>query len=293
MMQPSTAASTEGVAQPAWQRWCLRLGKLVFTIAIALQLVQLFWLLVAPAPVVLPTPTQGSGAGQNIAQVAGTSDYHLFGEAGAEPVEPVKQTVDAPDTKLRLELLGVTVASQEQGSGAIIAPKNGDGEFYRLGDRIQGRTKLAGVYADKVILDTNGKLETLKFEEHNRRGVSARTVSRPSAPSVSLRERFREVRSPSDFLQMTTDAASQDPESAIRQLGLQSNGPGQGYQVQSGSMLTALNLRPGDIVLSVNGQRLGDASADQMILQQVQDSGQARIEVQRGNQRFVVNHSLN
>lgn len=293
MMQSTAAVTTDGNAQAPWQRWLLRLGKLTCTLVIAVQLADLVWLIIAPTPVVLPPPAQGSADASSSQQVAGTASYHLFGEPGAEPVTPVQQTVDAPDTKLRLELLGVTVASQDQGSGAIIAPQNGEGEFYRLGDRIQGRTKLAGVQTDKVILDTNGKLETLKFEEQNRRGVSARAVARPEPSTLSLRERFRDVRSPSDFLEMTTDAAAQDPQAAIRQLGLLSNGPGQGYQVQSGSMLSALNLRPGDIVLSVNGQRLGDASADQMILQQVRDSGQARIEVQRGNQRFVVNHSLN
>ncbi|ASP37394.1 hypothetical protein CHH28_01275 [Bacterioplanes sanyensis] len=293
MMQSTAAVTTDGAGQPGWQRWLLRLGKITFTLAIAVQLADVAWMLVAPQPVVLPAPAQGTADQGSSGQVAGTADYHFFGEAGAEPVTPVQQTVDAPDTKLRLELLGVTVASQDQGSGAIIAPKNGAGEFYRVGDRIQGRTQLAAVYKERVILDTNGKLETLKFEEHSRRGVSARAVTPPPSRSVSLRDRFREVRSPSDFLEMTTDAAAQDPQGAIRELGLRSNGPGQGYQVQSGSMLSALNLRPGDIVLSVNGQRLGDASADQMVLQQVRDSGQARIEVQRGNQRFTVNHSLN
>jgi len=49
---------------------------------------------------------------------------------------------------------------------------------------------------------------------------------------------------------------------------------------------------PGDIVLSVNGQRLGDLETDKAILEQVGTTGNARIEVQRGNNRFVVNHKL-
>ena len=52
-------------------------------------------------------------------------------------------------------------------------------------------------------------------------------------------------------------------------------------------------LQPGDIVLSVNGQGLGDPGVDQQLLQQMSNESQVRIEVQRGNSRFVVNHSLN
>jgi len=57
-------------------------------------------------------------------------------------------------------------------------------------------------------------------------------------------------------------------------------------------MLTQVGLQPGDVILSVNGQTLGNMSDDQMLLDQVTASGQARLEIQRGNRRFVVNHSL-
>jgi general secretion pathway protein C len=57
-------------------------------------------------------------------------------------------------------------------------------------------------------------------------------------------------------------------------------------------MLTQLGLQPGDVILSVNGQTLGNIDDDQNLLGQVTDSGQARLEIQRGNRRFVVNHTI-
>ena len=57
-------------------------------------------------------------------------------------------------------------------------------------------------------------------------------------------------------------------------------------------MLTQLGLQPGDVILSVNGQTLGNLNDDQMLLEQVTNSGQARLEIQRGNRRFVVNHTI-
>lgn len=283
---------------PMWQKPVLISGKIALTLLLAWQSAHLTWQVVAPEPLVLRAPSKASGP-QNDAIGPVLAQYHLFGEASAEPVATVSKEVEAPDTRLRLELLGVTKASRQEVSSAIIAPKGGEGEFYRVGDTVQGRTRLAGVYDDKVILDTNGKLETLKFEEVSSSGVEARSVSskpadndNPRAGNGSLRDRFKGVRNPTEFMNMVTEEASNDPEGALTEMGLKAIGPGEGYEVQAGSVLSALQLQPGDIVLSVNGQALGDPSSDQQILQQVGSEGNARIEVQRGNSRFVVNHSL-
>ncbi|MCD8523121.1 MAG: PDZ domain-containing protein [Saccharospirillaceae bacterium] len=279
----------------SWQRWTLVLGKTALTVLLSWQLAHLTWLIVAPEPLLLKAPSQARGEPQGGA-LAGTGQYHLFGDVAAQPVETVTKEVDAPDTRLRLQLLGVTRSTSNEASSAIIAPKGGQGEFYRIGDAVQGRTRLAGVYDDKVILDTNGKLETLKFDEESSAGISAKAVEAPRADvraSGSLRERFKQVRNPGDFMSVVTDEVASDAEGAMREMGLEAIGSGQGYRVQPGSMLTALQMQPGDIVLSVNGQALGDPQSDQQLLQQVSSEGNARIEVQRGNSRFVVNHKLN
>ncbi len=84
-----------------------------------------------------------------------------------------------------------------------------------------------------------------------------------------------------------------NPAGALKQMGLEVAGNGSGYKVSnSGSMLTQLGLQPGDVILSVNGQTLGNLDDDQMLLEQVTNSGQARLEIQRGNRRFVVNHTI-
>lgn len=278
-----------------WQKLALLLGKWLFTILLATQLAALVWMIVAPEPLTLMAPTQGSGSTQ-ASGIRGTGQYHLFGIATNEPVKVQTKVVDAPVTRLRLRLLGINKSSVAEQSSAIIAPQSGAGDFYRIGDTIQGRTKLAGVDHDKVVLDTNGKLETLKFEEAKRSGINARSVAAPKVPvrkGGSLRERFGKIRSASEFMSLATEEMSQNPRAALNELGLQSAGSGQGYRVQSGSMLTRLQLKAGDIVLSVNGQRLGDIEVDKVLLEQLATSGNARIEVQRGNNRFVVNHKLN
>lgn len=293
----STALSEQQLPLLPWQQRTLQLSKVVFTLLLAVLLAFLSWRIIAPEPLLLAAASKSSSNKITNNNSFNTAQYHLFGIAGEEPVAEVTEDIHAPDTSLRLELLGATKASKKEASTAIIAPKGKEGEFYRIGDVVQNNTKLAAVYENRVILDTNGKLETLKFDEEERAGINARVVQAPAVEKKqtnagSLRGRFREVKNPSEFMSVITEEVAADPEGALNELGLETNTQGSGYRVMPGSMLMALQLQPGDIVLSVNGQALGDPQADQELLQQVNTEGSARIEVQRGNNRFVVNHSL-
>jgi general secretion pathway protein C len=278
-----------------WQRLSLIAGKLVFSILLASQLATFTWMIISPKTLVLAEPTRAKGAA-NIAEGQSIADWHVFGDAAVEVVAIPKE-VDAPKTRLRLELLGVMAASKAENSSAIIAPKGGAGENYRIGEVVQGRTKLAAVHQDKVILDSNGKLETLKFDLT--RGQNIRKSSKPtpsqkkSQSRGNLKERFKKVRSASDAVSMLREEVANNPVGALKQLGLETSANGSGYKVSnSGSMLTQLGLQPGDTILSVNGQALGNLDDDQLLLEQVTSSGQARLEIQRGNRRFVVNHTI-
>ncbi|MEC9255746.1 MAG: type II secretion system protein N [Pseudomonadota bacterium] len=287
----------QAVELAPWQKWVKRLAYVSLTLLTAWLLATIFWMVLAPEPITLKAPVAGKSASQAAPQVS-TAQYHLFGEVGAEPVVAV-QEVDAPDTRLRLELLGVMQSSVAEMSSAIIAQKGGKGDFHRVGDVVQGRTKLAGVYPDKVILDTAGKLETLKFEEFSNRGVGV--SAQAPAPTdrevreervTELRDRFSRIRRPSDFMGIASEAATESPEAVIEGLGLESVGVGEGYRVDNSSILLKAGMKPGDVLLSINGQQLGDASSDQALLDQVMQEGRAQIEVQRGNSRFMINQSF-
>lgn len=278
-----------------WQRLALILGKLTFTVLISSQLAVFTWMFLAPSTLVLSEPTRAKGVAV-VAQNDSIADMHIFGDATVAVVEVPKE-LDAPTTRLRLALLGVMAASIAENSSAIIAPKGGAGKNYRIGDVVQGRTKLAAVQQDQVILDSNGKLEALKFELAGKQGIQQSSKPTPAQKRAQTRgtfkERFSSIRTPADAVQLLKDEVSNDPAGALRKMGLETSGNGSGYKVSSsGSMLTQLGLRPGDIILSVNGQALGNLEDDQVLLEEVTNSGQARLEIQRGNGRFVVNHTI-
>lgn len=297
------------IAQPLWQKWTLVMGKIALTLLLSWQLAVIVWQLVAPAPLLLPAPSKGTGQSERL-EIRDTAGYHLFGEASDEEVVvDVPKEVEAPDTRLKLKLLGVTVGDPQQESSAIIAPSGRPGDFYRIGDTVQGRTRLSAVYKDKVILDTSGRLETLKFDESIGKGSSVERTSKSASQSSrsnqrrsehksaqkksgSLLKKFKSVKSATEFVDLATEEIGDDPQAAMRKMGLVAVGSGQGYRVSPGSPLRQFQLKPGDIVLSVNSQPLGDPSADHQLLQDIQSANSVRIEVQRGNNRFTVNHRL-
>jgi general secretion pathway protein C len=278
-----------------WQRLALIFGKLTFTVLISSQLAIFTWMILSPSTLVLSEPSRAKGAAM-VAQNQSIADMHLFGDAAVAVID-VPKDVNAPKTRLRLELLGVMAASIAENSSAIIAPKGGAGENYRIGDVVQGRTKLAAVQQDQVILDSNGKLEALKFDLAREQGIQQSgkptRAQRRAQSAGSLKERFKQVRNAADAVNLLRDEVAINPAGALKQLGLVTSENGSGYRVSSsGSMLTQLGLEPGDVILSVNGQTLGNLEDDQMLLEQVTNSGQARLEIQRGNRRFVVNHTI-
>jgi general secretion pathway protein C len=278
-----------------WQRLTLILGKLTFTVLISSQLAVFTWMMLAPSTLVLSEPSRSQGAAV-VAQNQSIADVHIFGDAAVKLVE-VPRDVNAPKTRLRLELLGVIAASIAENSSAIIAPKGGVGENYRIGDAVQGRTTLAAVQQDQVILDSNGKLEALKFDLARQQGfqpsANPTPAQRRAQSGGTLKERFKEVRTAADAMGLLRSEVNNNPAGALKQMGLETTENGSGYKVSSsGSMLTQLGLQPGDVILSVNGQTLGNFEDDQMLLEQVANSGQARLEIQRGNRRFVVNHTI-
>lgn len=296
-MTSITAATPE--LKP-WQRRTLLIGRLLLTLIFAILLARLVWLVIAPAPLILPEPDNAGGNRHSGVQVS-AAPYHVFGEVGEAPVIVQKKVNDAPETKLRLVLLGATHATDPKESGAIIARPGSAGEFYRVGDIVQGRTKLADVYKDRVILDTSGKLETLKFEDDDKSTAPmARQVGRSPAPSSrndddriqSMTEQFSQIRRPSDFVTMAGQLAQESPELLIRSLGIESVGVGEGYSITGNSVLLKAGMQPGDKILSINSQPLGDTQSDQMLFEQVMNDGRARIEVQRGNKRFTINQNF-
>lgn len=274
-------------------------AKWVLSLCVAYQLAVLTWLIIDQPVVVLPEAVQGQANVANMPQSYGLAQLDIFGSPAQTPLAP-QQEIDAPKTRLRLLLMGVFVAADKTQSSAIIAEQGRDGEFFKIGDRVQGRALLSQVYEDKVILDNSGKFETLTFEESQKalKGITAN--ARKPTPSVSsksparnkaqFKRALRGVRTAEQFVGFAKEQL-EDPQQAMENLGLQATGDGY-VLTPSSSMLMSIGMKPGDKLISVNGHQLGDPAQDKLIIDEVYASGSARIVIERGSRRMTINHAF-
>lgn len=259
----------------------------------------------------LPSVAQSAPVEQVTISPAGRHDpadaaqWTLFGDATAVP--GAGDAESAPVTTLQLQLLGVFSVANEKLAGAVIAERGGAGELYRIGAAVPGGATLERVEPDRVLLRRRGQLETLRFEQLAAGGGAASPTPGPSSmlsgfrnvrdrlgqPDLDRDEEVETGRSPRAMVDSLASSLQEDPEAAIAEFGLQ-KASGGGYEVtdKSPQSLRNLGLRSGDVVLSVNGQGLGDPAEDAALVEQVRGSGEARIEIRRGSQVFTVSHPL-
>jgi general secretion pathway protein C len=206
------------------------------------------------------------------------------------------------ETRLPLELLGVFVADEEADSAAIIAQKGKAGLLYVVGEKVPGNAELLEVHADHIVLRRAGNRETLRFPQVASSEPVAVPTSRP-APGAdtaipTMQPAAEAAETPRDFVASYRERIEADPEGTLREIGITpvSEGDAQGYRLDSAaassSYLSQTGLQPGDVVLSVNGQPVGNIQQDRHQLDNILAEGSARIEVQRGTRRFFVTASL-
>ena len=273
------------------------------------------------APVVeKPAVTKTNNAAQKNDRVAlqNISRMNLFGVVSAAKPPPRPKKQDAVKTRLRFTLKGVFTAEKPEDSSAIIqfGPGKSDEGHFNVGDTIKGQAKLSAVYSDRVILDNRGTLESLLFPEANfKSGLTKNAAPPKAAPrqkqnqanrnnrpkpakkDVPLTERsLASVRTPEEFTEVARAQLDENPQKALASVGLEpvdSGGNAQGYRVgKQATMLRGLGLKEGDVIKTVNGIQVGDLNSDQALLEQVMSQGKVKVEIERGNRRFVINHRL-
>lgn len=202
---------------------------------------------------------------------------HLFGIAAAE--SGAQDPANAPPTTANLVLYG-TIATQDPRHGIAIISDSGPSKVYSVGDRIGGAA-LHLVYLDRVILDRDGNLETLKLPKIVLTG-------RPQIEPAAMAGNQRTMATLNNIRQLV----QHDPgllSSVIRAVASYDNRAGRlrGFRIYPGFNRRAFNvlgLRPGDLVTAINGQALDDPQHSQEVFNTIQSSDQATVTINRGGQ---------
>ncbi|MCY4040825.1 MAG: hypothetical protein OXF72_06160 [Gammaproteobacteria bacterium] len=231
----------------------------------------------------------------------------LFGDWESAPSSSGDTLIAAAtETKLPLHLIGVFVSDLRQASGAIIASGQGAGKRYAIGDKVPGNAILESVQVDSVMIRRGVRLERLSFPNSTLdASVYATSTSTPDRQADIARQSVPTVASVesadalnlSDQVEEYRALARTDPNEVLDQLGLQpvEADEEQGYRVGSlpdNDWIRQSGLQDGDILLSVNGRRLGNPSLDRLEIDNLFAEGQVRLEIQRGERRFFVSTKL-
>lgn len=236
------------------------------------------------------------------------SALNLFGRADAK-IEKV-QTLDAPETRLNLQLQGVFKADVNDRSTAIIAERNKEGILYLIGESLPGNAILFEVFDDHVLIKRGSVVEKLMFDDN---AIRVKSESSQTAENRSSQKNMpaplqtpqrlnsgarnlagmdypEDIRSKIDEYKARFDA---DPKSVLTEFGLSpmEDGSASGYQLDSGPASAALKksgLQDGDIILSVNGKPVGNAANDSSLIDSSINAKRLRVEVKRGSRRFFI-----
>lgn len=286
----------------AWLNRLSPLALLLSLLWLCWALAQLLWLLLSPPtaprlPVVALQPT----AIQTVPQ----DTYMVF----ANPIPQVPVNQPPPDVKVQ----GVMVATPAHLSSAILL-MNGVSQGYGINDPLanSGYT-LAAVFWDKVMIaDANGQTvdiplrEPMQLDQPNAfanpaTGMMPQTLATlPTDVDGFDIDGFGDVGGFNggehhDFggvnaFEQAADELRHNPAGYLSRMGVMA--VGDGYQVTDAmpsDIKNRLGLEAGDRVISVNGQSVGsNPMQDADVIQQVQQSGTASIQVQRGEQVITI-----
>lgn len=282
----------DGALWPAVLRSVLALALVIWLAWLAADTL---WLLVSgPAE---PVPEDESlprveASGQNRRgglDMAQVRNWSLFGTWEQQGGDDSQQRVDAPETRLQLELHGIFQTGDSEHAGAIIAERGGDGELYRPGDRVPGNATLEEIYKDRVILRRQGQLEALKLKEPGLSGAGFEQVGSAEPSREADSRNAQEAAGAGDVPGGPADDLEKQRKRIISGMGLESTDGG--YVIGEGApaeLLDRAGLQPGDVIVSVNGHEVGEKEADLAALEEYHQTGSATVVVQRGAQRFTV-----
>lgn len=211
------------------------------------------------------------------------ANLHLFGKADA--VEQVKsEAIDAPETRLNLQLQGI-LATDGEGPGLAIIRSGQSEKVYAVGDAVSGGASVHSIFADRVILRRSGQLETLRLPRLGAdiKGIDvSEAVPTPTAGNDLAELRDRVQRDPAALAEM------------VRYSPVMRDGRIHGYRLYPGRDRTAFSntgLRPGDVVTAINGTSLNDPAEAISLMNSLKATDTINLTIERGGETMSV--SLN
>ncbi|HHQ4738275.1 GspC family type II secretion system variant ExeC [Aeromonas veronii] len=221
-----------------------------------------------------PSAVAVSGQSNPRLELGEVSRLALFGKAIPKAQAKAAVAANAPRTQLNAQLNGVLASSDPAKSIAIIA-MSGIQNSYGVGDMIDGtQARIRQVYPDRVIIERDGRDETLMLdgEEYGKPLPQTNT-----APLGSLRsELMADPGKITDYLNISP---------------VQVDGRMTGYRLNPGSNPEFFNqsgLQANDLAISINGLDLRDNMQAMQAMQQIAGATEMTVTVERQGEQFDI-----
>src|SRR5947207_2378320 len=156
-----------------------------------------------------------------------------------------------------------------------------------VGDSVPGGAKLHSVYSDRVLIDRDGRLESLTLPRQPNPGTAP-------PPSAAVLQSGAE-NSPIERMRRVITEQPGLLAEVLRPQPVMEHNHMNGFRVYPGRNRAAfmqLGLRPGDQVTAINGTPLDDRDRGEQILRTLASSSEARVTVIRGGQTQELNLNL-
>ena len=288
----NAASWLEGFPAPEkWRSLLLTQGPRIATWTLALALGVQAAVIVTDLAGAGRSPRAGTGTGPGTSpavrrrpvDVAAITKTHLFGAARVASVG--QDAANAPQTSMPLVLTGIIAADDPQNGLAILGQSAQSTKVYAVGDNVPGGAKLHSVFSERVLIERDGRLESLALPRQLSPGAPP-----PSAAALQTTENpaFERVR------RLMTDQPGLIAD-IMRPTPVLVDGKQRGYRVYPGrnrQAFSRLGLRPGDLVTAINGTPLDDPSRGPEIFRTLSSSSEARVTVMRNGQQQDLNLNL-
>ncbi|ETJ48402.1 type II secretion system protein GspC [Pseudoalteromonas agarivorans] len=287
---------------------------LLVVVYLAYLLSKLVWL-VWPQPVSTPlTPSHYSAGAKasSTTSVQNIIEQFLFGKKTVTNKTNTAQQNEvinnAPETRLSINLTGIVAVSNDDKAGIAIIESQGRQVSYLVEEVVQGtRAEVAQILPDRVILSVNGRFETLMLDGLDfSKKVSMPVLAAREAQDMGpqkIEQSELQINATADpdvkeAIIETREELLSEPGKLfdyIRVSQAMSDGELIGYRLSPGkepALFKQMGLQNNDLAVAINGYQLTDLQQAMAAINELRNTSDATITIERDGEQIDVQFSL-
>ncbi|KPZ51917.1 MULTISPECIES: type II secretion system protein GspC [unclassified Pseudoalteromonas] len=215
---------------------------------------------------------------------------------------------NAPETRLSINLTGIVAVSNDDKAGVAIIESQGRQVSYLVEEVVQGtRAKVAQILPDRVILSVNGRYETLMldgldFTKKVSMPVLAAREEQDMGPQ-KLKQSELQINATADpdvkeAIKETREELLSEPGKLfdyIRVSQAMRDGELIGYRLSPGkepALFKQMGLQNNDLAVAINGYQLTDLQQAMAAINELRNTSDATITIERDGEQIDVQFSL-